>query len=103
MRLEDLYENFGKASPEAQLEFIAAYRLRRAKDLETIPKAKSSSSPKKTSLELSEEEKILMAILGLKKKDIIALRDLKEDNNPAEAGSGEDLFKDSTYEEGEES
>ena len=101
MRLEDLYENFGKASPEAQLEFIATYRLRRAKDLETIPKAKSSSSKKPTQ-ELSEEEKILMAILGLKKKDIIALRDLKEDNNPAEAGSGEDLFKDSTYEEGEE-
>lgn len=99
MRLEQMFCNFGESPPEKQAEFMAAYRLRRASDLATIPSTKKSSI-KKPSLELTDEDKALMKKLGLKQKDIIALReaasDTIEDNTSAE------LFKEDTYEEGDE-
>ena len=77
MRLENLYQNFGKSSPEAQALYVAEYRLKRAVDMEKTP---TWPKPKKVSLAknpLTEEEKALMKLLGLKKKEVIALRKLK--------------------------
>ena len=78
MRLENLYENFGLASPEAQAEYMSAYRFRRSQDLlkePTWPKPKKKSTKsKKPKAVLTEEEKVLMKLLGLKKKDMVALR-----------------------------
>jgi hypothetical protein len=73
MRLEQLYTNFGESSPEQQAAYMASYRLRRAQDLEKVPKAKTKAGVK-TSLALTEEEKTIMKILGIKQKDIIAMR-----------------------------
>lgn len=81
MRLENLYPNFGKASPEEQVEYVANYRLRRASDMlkaPTWPKPKKVSKTKKKALPLTEEEKVVMGLLSLKKKDIIAMRAMKE-------------------------
>jgi hypothetical protein len=99
MRLEQMYINFGESPPEQQAAFMAEYRLRRASDLAKIPSTKKSTS-KKPALELSEEDKALMKKLGLKQKDIIAMReavsDTEEDKNSAE------LFKEDSFEEGDE-
>lgn len=102
MRLENLYPNFGRATPDEQAKFVAEYRLRRATDLETIPKVKSKTSTPKVTLELSEEEQALAKLLGLKKKDILALRSQVSSEDLEESGVGEDLFKDEIFEEGEE-
>ena len=102
MKLHQLYENFGEATPEKQQEYIAAYRLRRAQDMEkpsTFKKKRASVSttPKPV---LSEEEKMLAKLLGLKQKDILALRNVAE---VEETVSGdEELLTDSTFEGGEE-
>jgi hypothetical protein len=78
MRLENLYPNFGTSSVEDQAASIAAYRLRRAEDMaksSSRPKRKSTRSTiKKPSVILSEEEKRLMKMLGLKQKDMLLLR-----------------------------
>jgi len=78
MRLENLYPNFGTSSVEDQAASIAAYRLRRAEDMAkspSRPKRKSTRSTiKKPSVILSEEEKRLMKMLGLKQKDMLLLR-----------------------------
>lgn len=105
MRLENLYQNFGRSSPEEQLKFIVEYRLKRAQDLERIPVAKKSSSAKKSKCDLSEDEKVMMKLLGLKKKDIESLRALSPQSVDAElpASDDVDLFKDDTYEIGEDS
>ena len=84
MRLENLYENFGKASPEDQARYITEYRLRRAEDMakpSTYPKKKGvkKSTKSKTKIVLTEEEKALMKLLGVKKKDMIALRAIAEE------------------------
>lgn len=99
MRLENLYTNFGTASPEDQLAFIVDYRLRRAEDM-TKPGRKSASvKTSKIDLSLTDEEKSLMKILGLRKKDMLLLRAstevIEEPNDVA-------LLTDSTFEEGEE-
>jgi len=76
MRLENLYENFGKASIESQASYMSEYRLRRAEDMTrtpTWPKVKKSSSKV---LPLTEEEKTIMTLMGLKRKDIIAMRQM---------------------------
>lgn len=102
MRLEDLYTNFGKSSPEEQAKFVAAYRLKRAIDLETPVKSKQKTTVAKQSIELSEAELTLMKMLGLKKKDMLALRTEASTDNGEESGTGEDLFKDDTFDEGED-
>jgi len=78
MRLEQLYTNFGTSSPEEQACFIASYRAKRAEDMakpSTIKKKKKSVSVNTSKIDLSDDEKMLMKLLGLSKKDIIALRD----------------------------
>lgn len=101
MRLENLYENFSKAIPERQVAIIAAYRLRRAEDMAKPStykvKKKAVSSAK---IELTAEEKVLAKLLGLKQKDILALRTTGEATEPTEDASV--LFKDSTFEEEDE-
>jgi len=98
MRLENLYPNFGTASLEDQAAYISAYRLRRAEDM-----AKPSTYPKKQSagkgskIDLSDEEKKLMKMLGLKQKDMLLLRasittEVEEDDDTV-------LLKDNTFEE----
>jgi hypothetical protein len=105
MRLEQLYKNFGLASPEEQAEFISAYRFKRASDLSsssTVQKKQLTTSNTSTSkLALSEEEKLLMKMLGIKQKDIIAMRQVSL--TEVESSENEsDLLKDSTFDEGDE-
>ena len=78
MRLENLYPNFGTSSPEAQALYVSEYRAKRAEDMEKTP---TWPKPKKLSVAknpLTEEEKVLMGLMGLKKKEVIALRTMKE-------------------------
>lgn len=100
MRLEQLYENFGKASPEQQAAFMSAYRLRRAEDMSKPASYKKRKSAHVAKPELTDEEKLLAKLLGLRQKDILALRTSVE---PEEApDDAAELFKDSTYEEDDE-
>ena len=106
MQLGQLYKNFGTSSPEEQAEFISVYRLKRASDLSnpsTLQKKRAVASSKTptSKLALSEEEKLLMKMLGLKQKDILAARQtsiVEVENTDNEA----DLLKDSTLDEGDE-
>lgn len=87
MRLENLYSNFGLASPEDQAAYISAYRLRRAEDLEKSfarSKKKSTASRSKIDLSLTDEEKRLAKMLGLKQKDMLALRASVSNSNGEE-------------------
>ena len=86
MRLENLYENFGLATPEEQARYIINYRLRRAEDLakpSTWPKQKKTSASKSTKpkIQLSDEEKLMMKLLGIKQSDIASLRALSEEED----------------------
>ena len=104
MQLSQLYKNFGTASPEEQAEFISAYRLRRANDLATTPANKGrklTTGMVLKKLVLSEEEKLLMKLLGLKQKDVLAMRELKASIDEAEINDAV-LLSDSTFEEGDE-
>jgi len=101
MRLEDLYTNFGKSPPEEQLKYIAEYRLRRATDLAAIPSTKKSPAKKSkidlSGIELTQEEKAIMKMLGLKQKDIAALRASVQEE--VSMSDDKDLFKDELFEE----
>lgn len=104
MRLENLYENFASLPAESQQAYIAAYRLRRAIDMDKPAfkkKRKASSSPAKKT-ELSEQEKLLMQVLGLKKSEVIALRTITEDTEIEANPDDEKLLQDSTFEEEED-
>jgi hypothetical protein len=105
MQLSQLFKNFGTSTPEEQAEFIALYRLRRAEDMEkpSTYKKKLSASPKKTveKLTLSDEEKALMKLLGLKQKDILAMRAVTTEIED-EIQDDSDLLKDTTFDGGEE-
>lgn len=85
MRLEDLYENFGRLNTAMQAKYIAEYRLRRAEDLSkqpTWPKAKTvakKAKTKKPKVQLTSEEKTLMELLGLNRKEVVALRSISEE------------------------
>jgi len=63
-----------------------------------VKKKKGASKPK---IELSEEEKALMKMLGLKQKDLLALKESVEETETEVEETG-DLFKDPTFEEEEE-
>jgi len=101
MRLENLYLNFGTSSPEAQAEYISAYRLRRAQDLEKIPTPKKKGGSVKTRLELTDEEKTIMKLLGLKQKDIFALRATSLEAEEDDAEETGELFKEDSLDEEE--
>ena len=83
MRLENLYENFGRAAPELQAQYITSYRLRRAEDMDkppTWPKTKKTAAKSaQAKIVLTDEEQTLIKLLGIKKKDILALRSLTEE------------------------
>lgn len=109
MQLGQLYKNFGTSSPEEQAEFMSAYRLKRASDLDGSPGPQKKRATKGTTkgtnpaskITLSEEEKLLVKMLGIKQKDILAMRQ----TSIAEIESLEseaDLLKDSTFAEGDE-
>lgn len=106
MRLEDLFTNFGRSSIEDQTKFIAEYRLRRAKDLDSIQsgvKPKTNSSKTTSKVELSAEEKALMKMLGIKQKDVAALRALSQIAEPeSDIDSTGEIFKDDSFEEEED-
>ena len=104
MRLENLYENFGQLSPEKQQGYIAFYRLRRAADMDkpAFKKKRKSgtAAPKKN--ELTEQEKLLMQLLGLKKNEVLALRSITEDSEVEANMDDEKLLQDPTYVEDED-
>ena len=108
MRLENLYPNFGRATPAEQAAYIASYRLKRAQDLaqETKVKAVSrskTSSAKKAKIELSDDEKKIMKMLGLKVKDIEALRSVQQTGDDEESSTDDNkLLQESIYEEEED-
>ena len=103
MQLKDLFENFGKASSEQQLAYIISYRIKRSQDLEKILSVKKKQSAKTSKIDLSEEEKALMKLLGIKQKDIIALRNSTDTSDDVEeSGDGSELFKENTFEEGDD-
>ena len=106
MQLGQLYKNFGTSSPEEQAEFMSVYRLKRASDLSsspTVQKKRSITGNGASSLKLalSEEEKLLMKMLGLKQKDILAARSKKSEEEDVEE-NGAELLQESTFEGGEE-
>lgn len=103
MRLENLYLNFGTSSPEEQLAYVVAYRLKRAEDMaKPIPsRKKKSEKASAAKVVLTEEEKVVMQLLGLKQKDIIALRGITVAEEVEEEETG-NLFEDSTFEEEED-
>ena len=99
MRLEDLYPNFGNMNIEEQAVYVTQYRHKRAEDLQVFAPARVSKKPKQNKLELTTEEKLLMKALGLKQKDMLALKssvgeEVKE--------SEDNIFVDDTYEEEED-
>ncbi len=83
MRLENLYPDFSSAHPSQQESQVISYRLRRAEDMLKTPtwpkpKKKSKAKAKKKPAVLTADEKVLMALLGLKKKEVIAMRGIKK-------------------------
>jgi hypothetical protein len=110
MQLGQLYENFAELSPELQAKFVAEYRYRRSIDLDkpsTLGRKKSTAvkSVKVSSLVLTTEEKAIMKMLGLKQKDVIALRATSRVEDNANEESEEDsasLLNDQTFDEGDE-
>lgn len=109
MQLGQLYENFGTSSPEIQAKFISEYRLRRAEDMakpSTLGKKTTKAKATKTPvLALSAEEKALMKMLGIRQKDVLALRAVttpQVESVVVEEDEGTDLLNDSTFEEGDD-
>lgn len=86
MRLDNLYTPFSSLSLAEQTSFIAAYRFRRASDLEIYTPKRSKRPVTTTSSKpvLTDEEKLLAKMLGLKQSDIIALRSVKVDDEISE-------------------
>lgn len=101
MRLEDLYQDFSKMSSEEQASFISSYRLRRATELASTTPLKLSTAKIKTKVELSDEEKAIMKLLGLKQKDVLALRSNNSTEPIEEDTEAANLFKDDTFEDDE--
>jgi len=80
MRLENLYSDFGEASPADQALYNSEYRARRAEDMlkqPTWPKPKKQSKKKIQAAPLTSEEEQVMKLLGLKKKEVLAMRTMK--------------------------
>jgi hypothetical protein len=103
MRLEQLYPDFSSMSPEAQAADLSAYRLRRAQDLSKPPAEKKSITGKKSQYDLSDEDKVLMKMLGIRPKDLLALRAATAEPEVEENESDDtDLLKEDTFDEGDE-
>lgn len=102
MRLEGLYQDFSRMSPEEQASFISSYRLRRATELASTTPLKLPAAKIKTKVELSDEEKAIMKLLGLKQKDVLALRNNNVTEPVEDDKEAANLFKDDTFEEGDD-
>lgn len=76
MKLEELYKDYNDLNQDERLAFIASYRFKRAVDL---THTEEPSAKKQGLLVLTEEEKVMMKLLGLKQKDLKALRALKDE------------------------
>jgi hypothetical protein len=95
MKLEQMYLDFTQMDEPAQVFFIQEYRKKRLYDLShVVTKTKTSSK-----VELTEEEKVMARLLGLKTKDMIALRAIGPLDEEEESG---DLFDDTGLVEGDE-
>jgi hypothetical protein len=95
MKLSQMYLDFNQMDEPAQVFFIQEYRKKRQYDLShVVTKTKTSSK-----LELTEDEKVMVKLLGLKPKDIMALRALGPLEEEEETG---DLFDDNGLVEGDE-
>lgn len=90
MKLEEMYTDYNSLGQDERLFFVIQYRQRRAFDLSKVEEKKSSK--KQGSLLVSEEEKVLMKLLGIKAKDIIAFRALKELEPTEESSPEEDAI-----------
>lgn len=102
MRLENLYPNFGLMPVEKQVEFVSAYRFKRQMELDSaksVGKAKIQSV-KRSKIELSDEEKALMKLLGIKAKDIETLRGAMKSEEVS--SDDEKIFADNTFEGGDD-
>jgi hypothetical protein len=70
MQFHQLYPNFLSLSPLEKEVFIRKYREERAFDLER------SLKRKRASISLTEEEKTILKTLGIKKKDLLTLKEI---------------------------
>lgn len=70
--LQELYPDFMSMSDEGRTLFIRAYRDKRLEDLQEV----TSYSVRKTSERLTDAEKALLKSLGIKVKDLKALKSL---------------------------
>jgi hypothetical protein len=70
MKLYKLFPNFTKLSSLKRIEFLRSYRNKRARELEENIKKKKGSGR----ISLSDEEKALIKALGIKVKDLKALK-----------------------------
>lgn len=77
MRLENLYPNFVTAPPELQLQLLSTYRQKRAEDMEKPNTFRVKATAAKANA-LTPEEETIMKLLGLKKKEVLAMRQMKE-------------------------
>jgi hypothetical protein len=105
MRLEQLYPDFSSLPSEAQTADLSAYRLRRAQDLNKPPAEKKPTTGKRSQYDLSltDEDKALMKMLGIKPKDLLALRAATAEPEVEENESDDtDLLKEDTFDEGDE-
>jgi hypothetical protein len=107
MRLENLYTDFGIAQPEEQAVILSIYRLRRAEDMQKPGRvwrkpAETASKPPA----FTAEEKAVMKMLGLKQKDMLALRNVAAvevvDTPQETIEEDTKLFFDGTFDESEE-
>jgi hypothetical protein len=93
MKLEQLYPDFMQIPESEQVLFIQELRKKRQIELSSIPTTNMS----KFDISFSDAEKIAMKMLGLKKKDILALRAVE----PVEEEQA-DLFDNEGLVEGDE-
>ncbi len=76
MKLYELYPKFESLSDEDRCKFVAQYRKQRSLDLTKTSKDKSKKE-KESITAFSNEEKLMMKLLGLKAKDLRALKAMK--------------------------
>lgn len=102
MRLENLYPNFGLMSVEKQVEFVSAYRFKRQMELDSVKSVgkTKTQSVKHSKIELSDDEKALMKLLGIKAKDIETLRGAMKSEEVS--SDDEEIFADNIFEGGDD-
>lgn len=87
MRLEDLYKDYDSLSQDERLSFVANYRQQRSCD---IQKTETKSKVRTPAVILTEEEKVLMKLLGIKMKDIQALKAIQIEQSTEESSEEDD-------------